>query len=45
MKLMRRRTSQRVPVGLDAGISSETALAEADERFMSGILASRWRRL
>src|SRR5579864_4824257 len=39
MKLMRSRTSQRVPVGLDAAFSSVAALAEADVRFMSGILA------
>jgi hypothetical protein len=39
MKLIRTRTSQRVLVGLDAAISLMAALAEADVRFMSGILA------
>jgi hypothetical protein len=39
MKLMSSRTSQRVPVGFDAASSSVATLAEADVRFVSGILA------
>jgi hypothetical protein len=38
MKLMRRRTSQRVPVALDAAFSRLAVLAEADVLFMSGII-------
>src|SRR5450631_489886 len=39
MKLIRTRTSQRVLVGLGALISLAVGLAEADVRFVSGILA------
>jgi hypothetical protein len=39
MKLMSRRTSQRVPVGLDVAFSGMAALGDADVGVVSSILS------